>query len=81
MQFALLSDVNAGDFINRVEVPIFKDGSGSHVAWNETIPNATKHDTFVYAPSGMRTLYWDASTNLLSNWSGDIRDAVEALGK
>jgi len=81
VQFALLSDVNASDFINRASVPIFKDASGSLVAWKEMIPGAAKHDTFVYSKTGMRTLYWDASTRVFSEWSTDIRSAVEALGK
>ena len=79
MQFALLSDINASDFIDRVAVPIFKDPSGDLVAWKQMIPAAAKHDTFVYAPSGMRTLYWDATSEQLADWSGDIRIAVEAL--
>ena len=79
VQFALLSDINAKDFIGRVDVPIFKDPSGDLVAWKQMIPTAAKHDTFVYATSGARTLYWDATTQQLANWSSDIRSAVEAL--
>jgi len=80
VQFALLSDINASDFIDRATVPIFKDPSGNLAAWKELAPGAAKHDTFVFSITGMRTLYWDASTRALADWSSDIRSAVETLG-
>lgn len=81
VQFVLLSDVNATDFIGRAAVPIFRDPSGGTTAWKQTQPGAAKHDTFVYATTGMRTLYWDASAQDLTMWSADIRAEIEALGK
>jgi hypothetical protein len=81
VQFALLSDVNATDFVSRAAVPIFRDPSGNRSAWAMMEPGAYKHDTFVYTKTGMRTLFWDANVRDLAKWSMDIRAAVEALGK
>ncbi len=81
VQFVALSDVNASDFTSLVSVPLFRDPSGTRAAWAEMEPGAVKHDTFVFAPSGERTLFWDASARDLGDWMRDIRAAVEALGK
>jgi len=77
----LLSDVNADDFIGLAAVPIFRDPSAGRVAWSEMQAGAVKHDTFVFSPAGIRTLFWDTSARDLAQWSADIRLAVEALGK
>jgi hypothetical protein len=81
VQFVLLSDVNADDFVDRTTVPIFEDPSGDASAWEEMQTGAAKHDTFVFGHDGVRTLYWDATEHTLGNWSADIRAAVEAIGK
>lgn len=81
MQFVLLSDVNATDFIGRAAVPIFLDPSPGREAWRELHPDAVKHDTFVFSAAGIRTLFWDTSASNLAQWSADIRQAVEALGR
>ena len=77
----LLSDVNATDFIGRAAVPIFRDPSAGRMAWAEMQAGAVKHDTFVFSTAGIRTLFWDTSARSLAQWSADIRQAVEALGK
>ena len=51
------------------------------MAWFEMAPAVTKHDTFVFSKAGVRTLYWDASARVFSQFSADIRAAVEALGR
>lgn len=79
VQFALLADVNAADFVGLTSVPIFEDPTGARTAWNEMDRGAAKHDTFVFAPDGVRTFAWDASTKVLANWEADIRAAVEAV--
>lgn len=73
--------MNADDFVGRTSVPIFKDPTGTRDAWTEMDPSARKHDTFVYSRAGIRTLFWDASTQPLSEFNADIRAAVEAEGK
>jgi hypothetical protein len=80
VQFVVLSDVNATDFVGRTDVPIFRDPSGGRDAWQAMEPMARKHDTFVFSPAGIRTLFWDAGTNPLNEWEADIRAAVEANG-
>lgn len=81
MQFVVLSDVNATDFVTRTGVPIFKDASAGRVAWTEMQRGAAKHDTFVFSRDGVRTLFWDVSERELAKWSAEIRAEVEALGK
>jgi hypothetical protein len=76
----LLSDANATDFIGRASVPIIRDPSAGRQAWSAHEPGAVKHDTFVYGRDGKRALFWDASARSLSNWSAEIRAAVEAQG-
>jgi hypothetical protein len=80
VQFVVLSDQNATDFVGRTEVPIFRDPSPGRMAWLEMEPGARKHDTFVFSPAGIRTLFWDTSANSLSEWEAEIRAAVEAAG-
>lgn len=81
MQFVVLADVNATDFVTRTVQPIFKDATQGRTAWQMMEGGAAKHDTFVYSTAGIRTLYWDASAHSLAQWSAEIRAAVEALGK
>ena len=81
MQFLLLSDQNATDFVTRASVPIFRDPSPGRAAWAQMQSGAVKHDTFVYTRTGARALFWDASMRNLGEWSADLRAAVEAEGK
>lgn len=79
-QFVVLSDSNATDYVSRVSVPIFRDKSTNLDSWTEMAQTAAKHDTFVFAANGERTLY-RRYTEGLPNWASDIRAAVTALGK
>ena len=81
VEFVLLSDDNADYFVGRTMRPIFSDPASGRPAWEAMEPGARKHDTFVYSRTGERVLFWDTSDNSLSNWSDDIRAAVEAEGK
>lgn len=81
VQFVLLSDQNASDFVSHVSMPIFRDPSPGRAAWLEMQATAVKHDTFVFDKTGVRTLFWDASTRNFSMLSADLRAAVEAIGK
>lgn len=81
MQFVVLADVNATDFVGLASVPIFRDPSSGRNAWTEMQAGAAKHDTFVFARDGTRTLFWDASSRDLGRWAAEIRAAVEAQGK
>jgi len=62
-------------------VPIFRDPSAGRLAWSEMQAGAVKHDTFVFSTAGIRTLFWDASARDLGQWSADIRQEVESLGR
>jgi hypothetical protein len=81
VQFVVLSDQNATDFTTRTSVPLFLDPSPRLDAWDETQPNASKHDTFVYARDGRRTLFWERSERDIGQWAAEIRAAVEAEGR
>jgi hypothetical protein len=81
VQFVLLSDQNASDFIGRATVPIFRDPSAGRARWSEMQAGAVKHDTFVYSRTGVRTLFWDVRSRDLAKWSSEIRAAVVAEGK
>jgi hypothetical protein len=81
VQFVALSDQNATDFVGRTSVPIFRDPSGTRVAWSEMQNGAVKHDTFVFARDGVRVLFWDTSEQNLGMWDANIRAAVVAQGK
>ncbi|MDB4962393.1 MAG: hypothetical protein JWP01_2392 [Myxococcales bacterium] len=81
MQFVVLSDQNATDFSSLVTMPIFRDPSPGRAAWEEMQPGAVKHDTFVFDKSGVRTLFWDASSESFNQLEPDIRAAVEAIGR
>lgn len=81
VQFVVLSDQNASDYVSRVTMPVFRDPSAGRAAWIEMQPTAVKHDTFVFDKTGMRTLFWDASTKNFGMLSADLRAAVEAIGR
>jgi hypothetical protein len=80
VQFVLLSDQNAADFVDLSTVPLFEDPSPGRPTWTEMQPGAVKHDTFVFGRDGLRTLFWDARVRDLAQWSADIQAAVVALG-
>ncbi len=81
VEFVVLSDQNATDFVSRISLPIFRDPSPGRAAWVEMQAEAAKHDTFVFDKAGVRTLFWDASTSDFAELSADVRAAVEAIGK
>ena len=81
VEFVVLSDANADDFVARITHRIFREDASGKPAWKEMDSGAVKHDTFVYAKNGERLLYWDASSENFGNWADDIRAVVEAQGK
>jgi hypothetical protein len=81
VQFTVLSDVNATDFVGKVNVPIFQDETAGRPAWLEMESVAVKHDTFIFTKQGTRALFWDTSARNLGNWSAEIRAAIEQLGR
>jgi hypothetical protein len=81
VEFVVVSDANADDFVERTTHRIFQDDASGKPAWKEMDAGAVKHDTFVYAKDGERLLYWDASSESFGNWAADIRAVVEAQGK
>jgi len=62
-------------------MPIFRDPSPGRAAWLEMQAGAVKHDTFVFDTSGVRTLFWDASSRNFNQLTSDLRAAVEAIGR
>ncbi len=80
VEFVVVADSNASDFVSRTVLRIFKEAAPGRPAWNEMQANAVKHDTFIYSRTGERVLFWDRSENNLANWNADIRAAVEAQG-
>lgn len=80
MQFVVLSDSNASDFVGRVTMPIFRDPTPGRASWTQMEPGSIKHDTFVFDAQGQRTLVWKASGGLdATKWRTDIAAAVRAL--
>jgi hypothetical protein len=79
-QIVILGDGNAQEFASRVSLPIFRDAEGS--AWDAMRPNASKHDTFVFAPSGLRTFFWLGSyQGDATKWRADVGAAVREVAK
>jgi len=79
-QIVILGDPNAEQFASRVALPIFRDKDKS--AWNEMRSGASKHDTFVFSPSGERTYFWLGSyQGDATRWRADIGKAVRDVAK
>lgn len=78
MQFVVLSDALASDYVGRVTMPIFRDDSASLEHWREMDPLAAKHDTVIYDAAGQRVLYRRAESGL-ATWKDDVAAAVRAL--
>ena len=79
VQFVVLSESGAEDFVSLVSLPIFRDDSFGRTAWFEMSATAQKHDTLVFDADGNQTFYWDVGSNDFFNWEVDIRAALDAL--
>lgn len=55
VQIVVLSDASASEIASRVSLPVFRDADGA--AWEEMRKGASKHDTFVFGPNGLRTYF------------------------
>jgi Fe-S cluster biogenesis protein NfuA len=77
-QIVVLADGYGGEFASRIALPIFQDADKS--AWKEMRPNAYKHDTYVFAPSGERT-YFKAGTyqGEPASWKAETGAAIRAV--
>ncbi|HVJ92803.1 MAG TPA: AhpC-related (seleno)protein [Labilithrix sp.] len=77
-QVVVLADGYGSEFASRVTLPIFNDPDKS--AWREMRPNAYKHDTYVFAPSGERT-WFKAGTyrGEPGSWKAETGAAVRAV--
>lgn len=77
-QIVILGDGNAKEFASRVGLPIFRDGDGA--AWSAMRPGASKHDTFVFAPNGERTFFWQGSyQGDATRWTEEVGAALRAV--
>lgn len=79
MQFVVLADVNAIDFVGRVSMPILRDGSPTRTAWRDLEAAAVKHDTAVFDAEG-RFISFRRGALGLSTWKDDIAAIVRSLG-
>ena len=80
VEVVVLSDANASDFSSRTRLRLFRDGEAGRPAWREMRPSPSKHDTFVFAPSGERTYFWQGSyTGDAARWTVDVGQAVRAV--
>jgi hypothetical protein len=79
-QVVVLADGYGEQFVSKVSLPIFDDADKS--AWKEMRPNAYKHDTYVFAPSGERT-WFKAGTyqGEPATWKTETGAAVRAVAK
>lgn len=80
VEVVVLSDANASDFSSRTRLRLFRDGEPGRPAWREMRPAPSKHDTFVFAPTGERTYFWQGSyTGDAARWTADVGQAVRAV--
>ena len=80
VEIVVLSDANASDFVSRTGLRIFRDAQPGRPAWVEMRPMPSKHDTFVFAPNGERTYFWQGSyTGDATRWTADVGQAVRAV--
>ncbi len=80
VEIVVLSDANASDFASRTRLRLFRDAEAGRPAWREMRPAASKHDTFVFAPSGERVYFWQGSyTGDAARWTADVGQAVRAV--
>lgn len=79
-QVLVLADANGSEFTSKIALPVFNDPDKS--AWREMRPNASKHDTYVFAPSGERT-WFKAGTyqGEPAAWKAETGDAVRAVAR
>lgn len=78
VQFVVLSDSNATDFVGRLSAPILRDPTAQKAAWKALDPGAVKHDTVLFDAQGQVVLYRRAASGLTS-WRADIAAAVRSL--
>lgn len=79
MQFVAVSDFNANDFVGRVTMPIFRDGSPNRAAWLELDAMALKHDTFIFDAQGQRVATLKLGGGLSATWRDDVAREVRKL--
>ena len=80
VEFVVLGDANAKELVSHTSLRIFHDGSPGRGAWELMRTGAYKHDTFVFAPNGQRTLFWAGSyTGDAPKWTEEIGAEVRRL--
>jgi hypothetical protein len=79
-QVLVLADGYGAEFTSKVSLPIFNDPDKS--AWKQMRPNASKHDTYVFAPNGERT-WFKAGTyqGEPATWKTETGAAVRAVAR
>jgi hypothetical protein len=80
VEIVVLSDANAADFSARTRLRLFRDAQPGRPAWQAMRPGAGKHDTFVFAPDGERTFFWQGSyTGDATRWTAEVGAAVRSV--
>lgn len=79
VQLVVLSDANASYFVDAIKVPIFLDPAPGRPTWSLMRPNPIKHDTFVFAPNGKRTFFFEGTyTGDANGYRTEVAAAIRA---
>jgi hypothetical protein len=80
VEIVVLGDANASELVKSTGLPVFQDNSPGRAAWGLMRSGASKHDTFVFAPNGQRTLFWAGTyTGDATKWTTEIGAEVRRL--
>lgn len=80
VEILVLADNAADQYVGKIGLRIFHDNLAGRPAWQAMRSGAYKHDTFVFAPNGLRTYFWEGSyTGDAARWTQDVGAAVRAI--
>lgn len=79
MQFVVLSNVTAADYVDWVTMPIFKDPTPMRDAWTAFDPAAAKHDTAIFNAAGQAVLFRRVADAGFFSWRDDVATVIRSL--
>lgn len=80
VEFVVLADAAAEQYVGKIGLRIFKDAEAGRPAWQAMRTGAYKHDTFVFAPNGQRSYFWEGSyTGDAPRWTQQVGEAVRKV--